>query len=277
MNCWSIIRHYQKWKQNQVKLPRIYLGSNLIVANFLILLIYCPSQIAWLITIDWRSTEIACKIRMFIVVFAYHMSSYATVIIALDLFFTFYKSLKRYKSNVIKRTKIMILVSFVAATVTSCSRLFTWGLLKVPNTKFVQCIFLYHENLLSSVIYESVYVVTVFYIPLVIIISCYVASGICIIKQLRQRQALQKQDVLLKSYNRRKLSRTKLKIKSKFIRRSTGVICCYVVCWLPYQIISVWTLVARKEGNSNDYLSQYLTWLDALVVTNTCINSFLYI
>lgn len=298
VNCWALRRYYKLWKMKRTN-RRVLLGYNLTITNLLILLFYCPTQIAWLITVSWPWGETVCKIRMFLCVLVYHLSSNAVVIIALEMFWSLRKPFRVHSENGSSRYWVHIIFSILISVVCSVPQIITWGLTDIPQTDLVQCIFLYSENIIFTVAYEFIHLSTVFYVPLLIIIVCYAASGYVLWKQLHQRKLLlheQQHSLLIETtscaYRKNRRSTTSsmnsslqiTRIKWKLIRVSATVISSYILCWLPYQVLAIWTTSQKLQigwslnatNVHNDILSEYINWLEALMISSACINPFLY-
>lgn len=308
INCWTLKRYQIQWTAKQNKIHRILLGLNLTISNFLILLIYCPSQIAWLITVSWPWSDTLCKIRMFACVFVYYLSSNAIVAIAFEMLQTVHMSVNAIRFGQLSRCMIPLSISWILAVIFSVFQLFTWGLKPIPNTDQRQCVFLYDEDLVIFISYQIIHLLILFYIPLSLIIICYISAGILIVKQLRDRKRMLEQryldesrvelvrensatykTILITTPSYNKYLNTN-RIKLKFILRSTGVVVTYVLCWLPYQALSVWSTVIHWQGglstvnemaNSTDTsgrdLSQYINWLDCLMISSACFNTLFYV
>lgn len=305
INFWALCRYSTLWRERQAN-RRVILGFNLTIANILILIIYCPTQVAWLISISWPWGEVACQIRMFFSVLVYHLSSNAIVVIAIEMLRTLYKPLKSRQHGV-HRNLINVLCCWLAAIACSCPQFFTWGLVDIPGVDEVQCVFVYTEDILFIIVYQLIHLLTVFYIPLLVIIFCYAALGCVVGKQLRTRRSLHEQLQETSSTSSLRSKRKKssssgrsysstrsqtsintevqsARIKWKLIRVSAAVILSYILCWLPYQALAVWSTSAQLKMRwfqnitevGEDPFPRYINWLEALMISSACINPILY-
>ncbi len=82
----------------------------------------------------------------------------------------------------------------------------------------------------------------------------------------------------------RKLSAKKSKSdgKSQLIRTTTKILLAYVLCWLPYQIASMWrffcdfTSTAERTRCSDPKMACKLEWLEGFMIFSALLNPFLY-
>ncbi len=69
-------------------------------------------------------------------------------------------------------------------------------------------------------------------------------------------------------------------VKNRFLRITAAIILCYVLCWLPYQIFSLWSSICLLRPDLTEFCaaatSGKLEWLVDILVANSCINPLLY-
>lgn len=288
INIWACLRYWNIWKNKPNNRRLVILGVNLTVANILIL-IYSPAQIIWLWNIYWDLGNPSCRLMMFAKVFSHHLSSNSTVLIALDMFRVLRSPLNQIRKSEKDSVLFPILCSTVIAGACSVPQLFTWSLFEIPGTNNkMQCMFSLVDDLTFTIGYQIFHLLAVFYVPLLLIIICYVGSGWYTWKSLQLRKQLQgnlMHKYIITPELQRSASRISLrkngKIKRKLFLVSAAVILTYVFSWLPYQAISLWDASFRlHEGNASandqNFWLERIIWLEALQICGSCINPVLY-
>jgi hypothetical protein len=73
-------------------------------------------------------------------------------------------------------------------------------------------------------------VITTFYLPLIVILFCYVSIGL----SLRQQQASLREGNCLANTDQHK--RLQQSTKLRFLKATAAIVCAFVLSWLPYQV-----------------------------------------
>ncbi len=77
----------RNWHQsNPVTVGFLVLKLHLNISNLLVLFVYCPTLIGWLITYSWTAGNWLCKAMRFLWMFAFHLNSNIVASIAVDRF-----------------------------------------------------------------------------------------------------------------------------------------------------------------------------------------------
>lgn len=265
--------------------------------------LYVPGLIGWLVTLEWRGGAFLCKFMRFIDAFVFSASSNIMVCIAL-----YRLSALRYPLRVsaIGHSTVpkMVIAAWGIAAVSMFPQLYVWN--QVEFTQVTQCVTIWTEQLNRgqelTVIQEKImkfYSIQssfiIFYLPLVVLVICYVLILKDIYKTLNT-DAETSYAAYLSELSRNSSTKTaggkceketfvavrvrtsrgeeKFKrAKVRSLRITLLLILTYVVTWLPYNLLSWWMVFNLKSYIAN-LDSNYI--LNSLVVLNSVINPFIY-
>ncbi|KRX42056.1 Gonadotropin-releasing hormone receptor [Trichinella britovi] len=183
------IRRSMQCVKTQLKLLKLHLN----ISDLMVMLIYTGSQIVWLITVEWRSSNAFCKTLKFLHALCFSISSNVIVCIALHRFTSiFFPSAQL--------TKITLTLAWILAIVTSIPQFATWTVYQPKDTaSWHQCVSvwfakehqLYMQNytdfqniIVTSTAYSIYHVLTVFWIPACLIIICYGGLSILVSRRM---------------------------------------------------------------------------------------------
>ncbi|EPB78212.1 hypothetical protein ANCCEY_02680 [Ancylostoma ceylanicum] len=163
----------------------LLLHINLNISDILVLGVYVPGLIGWLVTLEWKGGAFLCKLMRFIDVFVLAISSNIMVCIALYRLYAL-----RYPLWISavghSRVPRMLLVAWGTAVVSILPQLYVWR--EVDFGNFRQCVAIWTEKinlggnrtLMTDMdfqlmkLYGIQNAIITFYIPLVILVVCYV-------------------------------------------------------------------------------------------------------
>lgn len=121
--------------------PRLLLLKlNLVLSDLMILLIYTVSEICWMATFTWFGGVFLCKLVKFFHLCSFVAHSNIIVSIAVDRVLTM-RSIRTFKNNSSvkqRRTRVMLIASWVAAGLVSVPQLFVWTV-DTPYPGWTQC------------------------------------------------------------------------------------------------------------------------------------------
>ncbi|CAD5218993.1 unnamed protein product [Bursaphelenchus okinawaensis] len=168
------------------------LKRHLNYSDLLVLFIYVPSRACWLLTYDWRGGDFLCKLVKFLHTFAFQISSNVIVVIAIDRLLTVMSSSHHRPERAHKRTKLMLLVAWVAAFVISAPQFAVWRAYEAfKDKKWSQCMQIWeifraeavlnnntqinaNELMREENVYVVLHMLLIFWIPATIVMLSYV-------------------------------------------------------------------------------------------------------
>jgi len=192
-------------KQEETKLAFLLLKIHLTIVDLLLIVIYCPSKLAWLISYEWLGGNFLCKALQYAWACCFHLMSFMIVCIAIDRLKTVYRLMHigtgtgtgrrpSWQSGKGSLSAIRTMITFCYGLATVCS-LPQW---LVWQTKvFVswsQCTTFWHAlradaflNHTSYAIeyptehvYTLVHLSTIFWLPFLLILSAYTYIVVCL-------------------------------------------------------------------------------------------------
>lgn len=311
INIWAMHGHVKALRSRPGHARLIWLGVHLTIANLMILLVHSAGTVIWLLTYFWYGGDFLCRVFKCLSIVSFQISSNVVVSIALDMFHSLHAPLRSQIRDGRKRVRLFLTISWTLAILLAFPQLFLWGEaddpLSPPMSGYKICAFLFYQNTEFTRGYNFAHLVCVFYIPLVFILFCYLGSAYHVWKHLRLQSSLiqheidarkqstgsglmitvpengyghRRQSILTTLYQRRRSSNIERQTRTKvrLLRKSASVIGVYVICWLPYQIFSVWQSFCDSECEKKHYevIATKLRWLEALMISCACINPFLY-
>ncbi|VDM37958.1 unnamed protein product [Toxocara canis] len=209
--------------------------------------------------------------------------------------------------NTVGRQRIprMLLIAWVLSALICLPQLFVWK--QVTLKSVTQCLTIWTEKLITGTysssdeltmkVYNAFHLLAIFYIPLVILVVCYVLILHDIYETLNQNVETSSVVYMaettrlssVRSYrNNNKHSKGSLtslktrtlrgqerlrRAKVKSLRITLLLILTYVITWLPYNFLSWWLMISTESYRS---LEDVIYFLNCLVVLNSVINPFIY-
>ncbi|VDO42422.1 unnamed protein product [Onchocerca flexuosa] len=167
------------------------LKRHLNYSDLLVLFIYVPSRICWLLTYDWRGGNCLCKIIKFLHTFAFQVSSNVIVCIAIDRLLSVMSSQHHSPEKAQRRTRIMLMIAWIAAAIISTPQFVVWKtFLAFKELNWSQCMQVWEiirveqamRNSSAAVtrqlmeeenIYVIVHMMLIFWVPATIVVLCY--------------------------------------------------------------------------------------------------------
>lgn len=293
INLWALHGHIGALRSRPAHARLIWLGIHLTIGNLMILMIHSAGTIIWLLTYYWYAGDFMCRLFKCLSVMSFHLSSNVVVSIALDMFSSLHSPLRNQVRDGRRRVRYLLSGSWILASFSAMPQLILWGEVRQsddPDRSTAICHFLYEDYVTFTRMYNFVHLLCVFYVPLVFILFCYVGSGYHVWRHLRSQAHLHEDNRYFAtgrtrnhylSFRKRSSASNivrQTRTKIRLLRKSGCVIFSYVVCWLPYQIFSVWQSFCDQECELAHYeiINTKLRWLEALMISCACINPFLY-
>ncbi|KAL3982522.1 7 transmembrane receptor (rhodopsin family) protein [Acanthocheilonema viteae] len=320
------------------------LKRHLNYSDLLVLFIYVPSRVCWLLTYDWRGGNSLCKIIKFLHTFSFQVSSNVIVCIAIDRLLSVMSSKHHSPEKAQRRTRAMLMIAWIAAAIISTPQFVVWKtFLAFEELNWSQCMQIWEiirveqamkngsvgtsrQLMEQENIYVIVHMMLIFWVPATIVLLCYLivscwvylnsqpttntvmcsrnlshlnVSGCennkrCIKNQqssanrrivISDNQTVSNQPIMKQGniaitdhssggyvINYRSCN-TKI-IRSRAIRVSFQLVAAYIICWLPYNGLSLYHFIDPQgfvEAHANKVYC-----LHSIMVFNAVINPYLY-
>jgi hypothetical protein len=116
------------------------------------------------------------------------------------------------------------------------------------------------KNLFFNFSFHFLHVITTFYLPLSVILFCYISIGLSLRNQgaslLRQGNSLANTDQYRKMQHNTKL---------KFLKTSMAIVFAFVLSWLPYQVMALLRVVCEADSKCEKMASNF-NWLQSILL-----------
>uniref|UniRef100_A0A915PHU3 G-protein coupled receptors family 1 profile domain-containing protein n=2 Tax=Meloidogyne TaxID=189290 RepID=A0A915PHU3_9BILA len=272
LNAISLKNFYKKrTKAHSGEMRLIRLSRQLLIAHLMVLCIYCLWRTYWIWNIHWTLGNTMCKAYSFLSTLPFHLWSNMVAAIAIDMLFCIRMPLGSV-TNGNKRVTWLIAIAWILAIACAAPMTIFRGTRTIPRTKpvLMQCYHLHGFTNEQIMGFHFFHVITTFYLPLGVILFCYVSIGLSLRSQgaslLRQGISLANTD-----QHRRMQQNTKL----RFLKASAAIVCAFVLSWLPYQVMALLRVVCEADSKCEKMASNF-NWLQSILLASTCINPFLY-
>lgn len=147
---------------------------HLTLADLIVSYVVIPLEIGWRLSVQWYAGNFACKFLMFIRAFAFYLSSMTLVALSLDRCLAIAKPMASRTSNVKRRGQIMITSAWLISALCALPQTLVFRVLKHPQMDFYQCTTMqYFDNIHAEKIYNSLFLVVVYVVPLLVIVVTY--------------------------------------------------------------------------------------------------------
>ncbi|XP_023341315.1 gonadotropin-releasing hormone receptor [Eurytemora carolleeae] len=247
-------------KKKRMSLLLIHLG----IADLMVILLHTPLEIVWSVTVTWEGSNLLCKICIFARSMGFFLSSLIIMVISVDrLHAVLFPIHHRVSSG---RTKLMLALAWVAAPILSIPQLFVWSLKNHPFiTDYFQCTPIgYFENQVLKVIYNVFVNMCLSVLPFTVMLICYVTIMVVITRR---------KSASLSASNANDQTRFD-KARLQTVKITGVLIFGFILCWAPYNVMTVWFLVDSTNAKSISYTVQKFLW--SFSCANNCLNPFFY-
>lgn len=199
-----LLRQRSLGRHGRLNLLKLHLN----VTDLMVLFIYVTAQVCWQITYEWRGGDFLCKVVKFLGSTSFQASSNLIVSVAMDRLFTVLNGNQWYKKRFRRRTvwyvRFCLAIAWISAVVINAPQLYVWRLYTpFPSSQrtWRQCITIYAMHAhrqkmaqsynftsrngsnflvdatwnpaISAFAYNFIHVLFVFWIPALLIITCY--------------------------------------------------------------------------------------------------------
>lgn len=309
LNLYAFVKLYIKYRTTKSRI--LLLSLHLNVSDLLILFFYAFVKVSWLLTYKWVGGETLCKIIKTIETLSVVSSSNIVVCIGLDRLFSLINPLQ-VRHNARFRCKLFLIVAWLFSLTCSAPQLYIWTIIQLAPD-WAQCTDIWsvfdfagkstNETDTARTIYQILHLVFVFWLPLVIIFVCYIiivrlvyinlsrdysgcaSSNVSRTNSLESPRSVRSQkssfSFSIRNTNsdpspllRRNISRRRVRrMKYRSLKITVLIVLTYVVCWLPYNILSLWSIL---HYSSYVIVEDYVYFCYGLVAVNAVINPFIY-
>ncbi|XP_067221555.1 C3a anaphylatoxin chemotactic receptor-like isoform X2 [Chanodichthys erythropterus] len=215
---------------------------NLAIADFIFILVIILYIITAFNRMAWHFGDFMCKFVSFVVVLNMFASIFLLTAISLDRCMSTWVIVWAQNKRTLVKARIICALVWVLSIF--CSIPFVINRLEKHN----RCTYNTFSNFKSLVIYRFM---VGFLIPFLIIASSYIAIGV----------------------RAKRLKRGK---KLKPFRVIVAVIMAFFICWFPFHVQQLCTVIAH-ENEWSDFLKAIGPFVNCLVHLNSCLNPILYV
>ncbi|KAH8410168.1 hypothetical protein KR009_007650 [Drosophila setifemur] len=240
---------------------------HLAIADLMVTFLLMPLEIVWAWTVQWRSTDLMCRLMSFFRVFGLYLSSYVMVCISLDRYFAILKPLQRSYN----RGRVMLACAWVGSVVCSIPQAFLFHLEEHPKVKgYFQCVTFHTlKSDLDNRIYQIACMGAMYAFPLIVFIYCY--GSIYLVIYRKSQRVLK--DVIAERFRRSNddvLSRA----KKRTLKMTISIVIVFIICWTPYYTIAMWYSLDKSSVSQVNSLVRKALFIFAS--TNSCMNPLVY-
>ncbi|XP_073696856.1 opsin 4xb isoform X2 [Garra rufa] len=241
-----------------------YFIVNLAVSDFLMAITQSPIFFINCLFKEWMFGELGCKIYAFCGALFGITSMINLLAISIDRYLVITKPLQTIQYNSKRRTFLAILCIWLYSLAWSLAPLIGWSSY-IPEGLMTSCTWDYVSPAPANKSYTMMLCCFVFFIPLAVILYCYLFMFLSVRKASRDLERLSSQK---SSFVKQQSMRSEWKLA----KIAAVVIVVYVLSWSPYACV---TLIAWA-GHAN-ILTPYSKTLPAVIAKSSAIyNPFIY-
>ncbi|XP_051518168.1 melanopsin-A-like isoform X2 [Myxocyprinus asiaticus] len=236
-----------------------YFIMNLAVSDFLMAITQSPVFFINCLYREWMFGELGCKIYAFCGALFGITSMINLLAISIDRYLVITKPLQTIQSNSKRRTSLAILCIWLYSLAWSLAPLIGWSSY-IPEGLMTSCTWDYTSPSPASRSYTMMLCCFVFFIPLAIILFCYLFMFLSVRQASRDLERLNS------------MKQQSMRSEWRLAKIAAVIIVVYVLSWAPYACV---TLIAWA-GHAN-ILNPYSKTLPAVIAKTSAIyNPFIY-
>ncbi|CAL4165288.1 unnamed protein product, partial [Meganyctiphanes norvegica] len=236
------------------KLTRMcYFILSLCVSDLITALMNVLPQIAWEITHRFKGGDFLCRAVKFGQILGPYLSSYLLVMTALDRYQAICYPLSNCSWSP-RHAKNMILMATFLSLACCIPQLFIFRYTQLHNGEW-EC-WASFAQFWGARAYVTWYVISVFIIPLIILIVVYTSICRCLYVNFKLKQPDEKPKQKVHESRRpnlvhsvRGISRAKIKT----VKLTVTVIACYITCSMPFSVAQLWSVWDVNAASSPFY------------------------
>ncbi|XP_067827512.1 gonadotropin-releasing hormone II receptor-like [Heptranchias perlo] len=202
---------------------------SLTIADLMVTVLVMPLDAVWNTTIQWYAGDMACKALNFLKLFAMYASALVLVVISMDRHSAILNPFSFTSAS--HRTKLMLSMAWIASMLLAAPQLFIFQVQDVHGMNFTQCVtygsFTEHWH---ETFYNMFTFITLYVIPLTVMIICYTRILWEISKQMKENKA-----TISRMHND-----YVLKARMKTIKMTIIIVVSFIICWTPYYLLGLW-------------------------------------
>uniref|UniRef100_A0A8C4NFV1 Gonadotropin releasing hormone receptor 2 n=2 Tax=Eptatretus burgeri TaxID=7764 RepID=A0A8C4NFV1_EPTBU len=257
----SILRRRRVKGRSHVQL----LMGNLSGAHLLYTALVMPTDAIWNITLQWHAGDVACRLLMFLKMFAMQSCAIMTVVISLDRQAVVANPLAFGRT----RSKIrMLWTAWCLSALLAVPHMFlfhTMSPVEYPN--FVQCVTHgSYSNDWEEILHNMFMFLCLFLLPFFIMVSCYCRILLVMSKNMREVTGL--------SLRRSKNIIPRARLHT--IKMSIIIVVSFIICWGPYYTLGIWYWFDHAMLDRQDISLDAQHILFTLSMFNSCIDPVVY-
>uniref|UniRef100_A0A1I7U0L2 G_PROTEIN_RECEP_F1_2 domain-containing protein n=1 Tax=Caenorhabditis tropicalis TaxID=1561998 RepID=A0A1I7U0L2_9PELO len=191
INIFAFVKTSRNVREGGVESRLVKLSRQLLIAHIMVLFMYGIWRSYWIYNIVWTQGDIMCRVFSFLCALPFHLWSNMVAAIAIDMLCCITSPLSSYRTGA-NRVNWLITLAWVFAIVCASPMSILRGIIQINDEDMYQCYprtDVFNEDILIA--FNLFHVITSFYIPLFIVIICYLAIGFSIRKQMAERRLLQ--------------------------------------------------------------------------------------
>lgn len=283
------------------RLAWLQMLQHLNYSDLLVLWVYVPTRIITKTYRYWYAGKLLCKTAMFFQTLPFYISSNIIVCIAIDKILSYQSGLQSSRR---KRIRNLVFVGWVTALVSSAPQLWWYSVYTDADSRPV-CVdahfpfrmwsfglldnatfFAYTEEMKVdwnfidqfSSIYHIFHLLMIFWLPLLIISFYYGWFVVILIRtkpshnmSILRRKSSGSQRLRQQGYAKETHYTPAAATRAKVIRTAALLVVLYLICWIPYNLISIWGIVDPTGSDA-----ETVTFLHQLIVLNSVLNPYIY-
>lgn len=276
----------------------LLLKQHLNFSDLMIIFVFITYKLCLLVvSYQWNGGSLLCKLVNFLNVVAFQVSSNIIATIAID------RWLQARNCSSYGRVRLMLYSAWLIALVLASPQLFVWDSISYPGGQ-TRCTNVWSRysstngSFISVIedVYNISHVVTVFWVPLAIILVCYAHIVAIVAFKFNLRSSIAS-NLITGAYSRSSFSppsfdtqsrkvqlqqrhsslqleaeqRRRSTIKSKTCGISGLLIVVFVLCWAPYNLAASMSLLENFDDQHH-----IMMYLYHLIAFNSVINPWIY-
>ncbi|XP_069760290.1 arginine vasopressin receptor 1Aa [Narcine bancroftii] len=260
------------------KMSRMHLFiKHLSMADLVVALFQVLPQLIWDITYRFNGPDVLCRVVKHLQVFSMYASTYLMVMMSVDRYIAICHPLKTLQQPT-KRSQMMIIVTWVGSLVLSSPQYFIFSLREIKEDSGVYDCWATFIPIWGVTTYITWTTITVFIIPILIMVTCYSCICLSIFKNVKYKT---KKATAGTSFENGLITtgvnsvKTISKAKIRTVKMTLVIVLAYTVCWAPFFTVQVWS-VWGNNSPTEDSTDMAFTLTMLLGSLNSCCNPWIY-